>query len=98
MHSGLTAGAAPVVITKLVAAVRAETHSRLIVVLQVTPSLVPSESSFCSKMMLFAVTAVVFTVTVVAPAAITTLPAAAEPHTAGAAEEEQFVPVAYKLA
>jgi hypothetical protein len=97
MHSGFVVGATAVVITKLVPAVRADTHSRLIVVLQVTPSLVPSESSFVSMIWLLAVTAEVFTVTVVAPAAITTEPAAADPHAAGAAEDEQFVCVAYKL-
>jgi hypothetical protein len=66
-------------------------------VLQVTPSFVPSESSSIAMMTLLAVTAVVLTVTVVAPAAITKLPAAADPHTAGDAEDAQFVCVAYKL-
>jgi hypothetical protein len=40
-----------------------------------------------------AVTAVVFTTTVVAPDATTTLPAVADPHTAGEAIDEQFVAV-----
>lgn len=42
---------------------------------------------------LLAVTAVVFTVNVeeVVPVGISTLPAAAEPHTAGVATLEQFV-------
>ena len=83
-------GATAVVIVKLVPATRA-----LIlvapsdVVLQVTESRAPSESSSRMKTWLFAVTAVVFTCTVVAPAAITTLPAMAEAHAAGDALDAQ---------
>jgi hypothetical protein len=63
------------------------------VVLQVTLSFVPSDESSMMRIWLLAVTAVVFTVTVVAAAAITTDPAGAELHTAGEAEELQFVVV-----
>jgi hypothetical protein len=61
--------------------------------LHVTLSTVPKLSSGKTNIWLLASTADVFTVTVVAPAAMTTLPDAAEPQTAGDAEEAQFVVV-----
>src|SRR6266403_1089183 len=61
--------------------------------LHVTLNLVPRVSSGKTRIWLLAVTAVVFTVTVVAPAAMTTLPACADPHIAGDAALEQFVAV-----
>lgn len=61
--------------------------------LHVTNNLVPSVSSAANVIWLLAVTAVVLTVTVVPAAAMTTLPAAAEPHTAGAALLLQLVAV-----
>jgi hypothetical protein len=64
-------------------------------VLQVTLSFVPRLESYIRKIWLLAVTAVVFTVTVVPAAAMFTEPAAAEPQTAGDAEDEQLVPVKY---
>lgn len=79
-------GAAEVVITKLVAAVLAVTaYVRAIVVLHVTPNRVPRDESSWVRISLFAVTAVVFTVTAVAAAEITTAPAAATPQSAGVA-------------
>jgi hypothetical protein len=84
-------------IVKFVPAVRAVTFGTPRVsndcVLQVTPSFVPRLESSVSKIWLLAVTAVVSTTTEVAEAAITTDPAVAEPHTAGLADEEQFVAV-----
>jgi hypothetical protein len=62
-------------------------------VLQVTFSFDPKDESSVSKIWLLAVTAVVCTITEVVFAAITKEPAAAEPHTAGLAEDEQFVAV-----
>ena len=63
------------------------------VVLHVAP-LTVAESSICKRISLFAVTAEVFTVSVLpVPVGRATLPAAADPHTAGVAEEEQFVVV-----
>lgn len=50
----------------------------------------PSEVSWVTSIWLFAVTALVLTVTVVAAAAMTTDPFEALAHTAGAADEEQF--------
>jgi len=82
------------VIVKLVPAVRAVTpYNAGSVTLQVTPSRVPRLESYCRKISLFAVTAVVSTTTVVAAAATTTVPAAAAAQTAGDAEELQFVAV-----
>lgn len=53
-----------------------------------------AESSACNLISLFAVTAVVFTTKVLpVPVGSATLPAEAEPHTAGEAELEQFVAV-----
>jgi hypothetical protein len=84
-------------IVKFVPAARAVTFGTPRVsndcVLQVTPSFVPRLESSVSKIWLLAVTAVVSTTTEVAEAAITTDPAVAEPHTAGLADEEQFVAV-----
>ena len=83
------------VIVKLVFAVRAETpYSAGSTVLHVTLNFVPSEESNVKIIWLLSVTAVESTTTVVAEAATTTLPAAAEPHTAGDAALEQFVAVA----
>jgi hypothetical protein len=65
-----------------------------VVVLQVTDNLVLRELSSNTNISLLAVTAVVFTVTVPDPAAITTPPALAAAHTAGAAELAQLVAVA----
>jgi hypothetical protein len=62
-------------------------------VLQVMLSFVPRDESSVSKIWLFAVTADVSTTTDVAPAAMTTDPAPADPQTAGLADEEQFVAV-----
>jgi hypothetical protein len=80
---------------KLVPAVRALTYGCCAAVLQVTPSLLPSELSKVTAISLLAVTALVFTTTLDDDAAIDTLPAAADPHTAGYAAELQFVAVAY---
>lgn len=77
-------------IVKLVPPVRAETVGICAVVLQVTPSFVPSEESKVTRIWLFAVTAVVSTTTLLAAAAMFTEPEAAEPHTAGDAEDVQF--------
>ena len=81
---------------KLVPDVRAviiETLSRVVpvFVLHVTPSRPPVLLSFVSKIVLLAVTAVVFTTRVSepAPVGIATDPAAAEPQTAGEAPEVQ---------
>lgn len=79
------------VMVKLVPAVLALTVGWLIAVLQVTLSSVPSDESNVKCIWLFAVTAVVLTTTVVAPAATTTDPDAADAQTAGEAELEQFV-------
>ena len=68
------------------------------VVLQVTPSFGPRVISSCTKIWLFAVTAEVLTVMVLAEAAMTTEPAAADPHAAGDAELEQFAAVLYAVA
>jgi hypothetical protein len=86
---------AVVVIVKLVAATRAEMVGGAVagVTLQVTESFVPRLESSCTKIWLLAVTAVVLTVTVVPAAATSTLPAAADAHTAGAAEDVQLVAV-----
>ena len=81
------------VMVKLVPAVLALTVGWLIAVLQVTLSSVPSDESNVKCIWLFAVTAVVLTTTVVAPAATTTDPEAADAQTAGDAELEQFVAV-----
>lgn len=87
-------GVALAVIVKLVAAVRAVTVYVLPVpVLQVTPNRVASEGSSNTKIWLLAVTAVVFTTTVVAGLAMATLPADAAAHTAGDADELQLVAV-----
>lgn len=80
----------PTEIVKLVPALLAVTVGCCGVVLQVTPSLVPSDESKVICIWLFAVTAVVSTTTLLALAAIETLPAEAEAHTAGDADEEQF--------
>jgi hypothetical protein len=82
---------------KLVPPVRAETQALVNVVLQVTLNFVPSDESNVKLIWLLAVTEVVSTTTVVALAATTTLPALAEVHTAGAADEEQLVPLVYCL-
>jgi hypothetical protein len=63
-------------------------------VLQVTPNFVPSDESSVTVIWLFAVTAVVFTTTEVADAAIATDPADAAPQTAGLADDEQLAVVA----
>lgn len=87
----------PLIVTvKLAAAARAEMTGSTIndakVVLQVTPNLVPKVSSDCMKIWLLAVTAVVLICSVAfVPVGTATLPAAAEPQTAGEAEEEQLV-------
>jgi len=60
------------------------------VVLQVTPNLVPRLESNVNRIWLFAVTAVVFTTSVVAAAAIATEPDAYEEQTAGDVELEQL--------
>ena len=84
------------VMVKLVAAVLALTFMSpaAVAVLQVTPSLVPKESSRVKRIWLFAVTAVVLTTTVLDPAATTTEPAAADEHAAGEADDEQLAAVA----
>src|SRR6266481_1888522 len=90
----------PLIVTaKLVAAVLADTTGstakEVKVELQVTPSFVPRLSSDCTKSWLLAVTAVVLTVSVgLVPVGTETLPAAAEPQTAGEALLEQFAAVA----
>jgi hypothetical protein len=88
---------APMVKVNDVAADRAVTtgFSRVeSVVLQVTPSLVPKLSSTVSRIMLFAVTAVVFTWRVgLVPVGSATVPAAADAHTAGDALLEQLFAV-----
>lgn len=63
--------------------------------LQVTPNLVPRVSSVKANISLFAVTAVVFTTIELETAFVgsATLPAAADAHTAGEADELQFVAV-----
>jgi hypothetical protein len=82
-----------------VPAVRAETvkppTNVATVELHVTPSFVPSVSSVITKIWLLAVTAVVFTTMELDTAFVgsAALPAAADPHTAGDAELEQFVAV-----
>jgi hypothetical protein len=81
----LVVGAALAVITKLVPAVLVVP----VVVLQVTDNLVPRLESSCTKIWEFTVTAVVLTVTVVAAAAIVTLPAGAAAHVPPA--DEQFL-------
>jgi|SRR5271170_4383760 len=95
MHNGFFTGEVPLVlIWKLAAAVLAVTLTPPVnvesVELQTTPSFAPNVASACTKIWLSPLTTVVFTVTVVAPTAITTLPAAADPQTAGEAEDEQF--------
>ena len=77
---------------KLVAAVRAVTvYVRPVFALQVTPRCAPREESSITKIWLLAVTAVVFTVSVVAPVLIATEPAGDEPQTAGVATEVQVL-------
>src|SRR5271157_2316365 len=97
MHRGLVVGATSMLIVKFDPAVRTVTLGNPSVskdcVLQVTLSFDPRDESSVSKIWLLAVIAVVFTTTEVAEAAITTDPAVAEPHTAGLADEEQFVAV-----
>ena len=88
-----------IVIVKLVPPVLAETTGSTMrdasVELQVIPNLVPNVSSDCTKIWLLAVTAVVFTTRVAfVPVGTATLPAAADPHTAGDALLEQFDAVA----
>jgi hypothetical protein len=63
--------------------------------LQVTPSFVPNVSSVVRRIWLFAVTAVVLTTMELEIALVgsATLPAGAEPHTAGDAEDEQLLAV-----
>ncbi|MDP2815295.1 MAG: hypothetical protein Q8O19_01285 [Rectinemataceae bacterium] len=79
-------------IVKLVPAVLAVTPYRAgIVVLHVTDNFAPSEESYIRNICELAVTAVVFTTTVVADAATTTDPAEADVQTAGEAEDEQLV-------
>lgn len=94
-HAGFAVGATLVLMVKLVAAVRALTKycaaSEAVALLQVTLSFVPSDSSKVMLIWLFAVTAVLLTWTVVAAAAITTLPDDAELQTAGEALDEQLV-------
>lgn len=68
------------------------------VVLHVTPSFVPSEESSVIIICEFAVTAEVFTTTLVVDAAMTKDPTTADPHTAGEAEEEQLFCVPKLLA
>jgi len=68
------------------------------VVLHVTPSFAPNDASKVTKIWLLAVTALVFTTSVVAPARTDTLPAAAEPHAAGDKVVVQSSDVAYALA
>ena len=80
---------------KLVPEDRALSAGKIGVVLQITPSLVPSDESNVSNTWLFVVTAVVSTTRVFAPAATATLPPAAEPQTAGDELELQFVEVPY---
>ncbi len=94
-QTGFTVSPTEMLTVKLVAAVRALMAGGLarIPVLQVTLSFVPSVSSSWIKIWLLAVTADVLTVTLVPDAAITNEPAAADPQTAGDAEEEQFVAV-----
>lgn len=90
-----------IVTVKLVPATRAVTTGLMILattVLQVTLNFVPREVSGCTIIWLFAVTAVVFTVTVVAVAAMVKDPADAEPQTAGDADDEQLVAVSYETA
>src|SRR5438046_1275344 len=93
-QAGLVVGATLVLIVKLVPAVLAETKycaaSEAPALLQVTPSLVPSDSSKVTQIWLIAETEVVLTTTVVAAAAMTTLPRTEFAHTAGDAELEQF--------
>ena len=91
----MAAGVALAVITKLTPAVRVvPMYVRPRVELQVTPNRVPSEESSNTIISLFAVTAVVFTVIVVAGLAMATAPADAEAHTAGEADDAQLLEVA----
>ena len=93
---------ASVEIVKLVAAILAvmarPAAAVASVLLQVTPNFVPSDSSGKTRIWLFADTAVVYTTTVVAPVAIPTLPAVADPQTAGDAELEQLLAVRIAVA
>ena len=80
-------------LTPGVRAVTAKPPTRVAsVLLHVTPPIV-SESSEVRVIRLLAVTAVVFTTTVVASRAITTAPAADDPQTAGDAALAQLVAV-----
>lgn len=82
---------------KLVPAVRAVTTGPIMVandVLQVTLRRVPKDESGVISISLLAVTAEVFTTMDVVAAAMVNAPALADPHTAGEAEEAQFVAVA----
>lgn len=81
-------------IVKLFREERAVTVGVCSVLLHVTLNFVPRELSKVRMIWLLAVTALVSTMTLDEPAAIETLPAAAEPHKAGEAEEEQFASVA----
>jgi hypothetical protein len=96
-HIGFVVGPTSIEIVKLVppvlAVTRGEPSTNEDWVSQVTDSFVPRESSRVRSIWLLAVTAVVLTWTVVAAAAMTTEPAAAAAHTAGLAEDEQFVSV-----
>lgn len=81
---------------KDVPAVRAVTTGPITVandVLHVTPKRVPRDESGVISISELAVTFVVFTVTLVAAAAITIAPAGAAAQTAGEAAEAQFVAV-----
>jgi len=78
---------------KLVPATLAETSTLSSPVLQVTPNKAPSESSLNTTIVELAVTAVVFTVTLVAAAGKVNAPAAEDPQTAGEAEDTHFVVV-----
>lgn len=91
----MTEGALVTAKVKLTPGVRAVTAENpgAVAVLHVTLSAVPREKSSATPMMLFAVTALVSTVTVPAAAAITKNPDAAEPHTAGEAELAHSVAV-----
>ena len=88
---------APIVNVKLVPAERAVTtgFSKVeSVVLHVTPSFVPNDSSTVKIIWLFAVTALVFTTSVgLVPVGNATLPDGAEEQTAGDALDEQLVVV-----
>ena len=62
--------------------------------MHVTPSLLPIDESNTSWILLFAVTVLVFTVTLDEPAAMATKPSINDPHGAGAAVEKHCPSVA----